>query len=151
MIGVAIACTGLVANATSAVVARSLAKEAAELGGALGMTAIGMAVGGLAMLVAGAVMEGVPTPNARGWLIIAWLAVVNTALAFTLWNHTLRMLTAVESSVLNNAMLVQIAALAWVFLGESLDGRQLAGLALAVIGVVIVQLVPVERSRRETA
>jgi drug/metabolite transporter (DMT)-like permease len=65
---------------------------------------------------------------------------VNTAFAFTLWNHTLKVLTAVESSVLNNTMLVQIALLAWLFLDESLDARQLAGLALATAGVLLVQL-----------
>jgi drug/metabolite transporter (DMT)-like permease len=42
-------------------------------------------------------------------LIIGWLSVINTAFAFTLWNHTLRTLTAVESSVMNNTVLVQIA------------------------------------------
>jgi drug/metabolite transporter (DMT)-like permease len=52
----------------------------------------------------------------------------------------LRTLTAVESSVMNNTMLVQIAILAWIFLGETLDARQLAGLAIAVAGILIVQL-----------
>jgi drug/metabolite transporter (DMT)-like permease len=52
----------------------------------------------------------------------------------------MRTLTAVESSVLNNLMLVQIAVLAWVFLGETLDLRQLIGLAIALAGIIAVQL-----------
>ena len=37
----------------------------------------------------------VPPPlTPAAWLLVAWLAVVNTALAFTLWTHTQRTLTA---------------------------------------------------------
>jgi drug/metabolite transporter (DMT)-like permease len=72
--------------------------------------------------------------------MIAWLAVVNTAIAFTLWNRTLRTLTAAESSVLNGTMLVQVALLAWLFLDENLTLRQVAGMALAGVGAVAVQI-----------
>jgi drug/metabolite transporter (DMT)-like permease len=75
----------------------------------------------------------------RQWAIIAWLAVVNTAATFTIWNHIQRTLTAVESSVINNMMLPQIAILAWVFLGEALTGRQIAGMALVGVGTLVVQ------------
>lgn len=54
----------------------------------------------------------------RAAALIAWLAVVNTALAFTLWNMSLRHLSAVESAGINNSMLIQIAMLAWIFLDE---------------------------------
>ena len=85
-------------------------------------------------------LEGFPTISTRGWLIIAWLAVVNTALAFTLWNHSLVTLSATESSLINNTMLVQIALLAWLFLGETPTARQILGMAAALIGVVLVNL-----------
>ena len=76
----------------------------------------------------------------QGWLLILWLAVVNTAFAFTLWNHTLRTLSAVESSIINSLMMPQIALLAFVFLGEALTLRELAGLILVALGVIVVQL-----------
>jgi drug/metabolite transporter (DMT)-like permease len=82
----------------------------------------------------------VPRLDASGWGIVLWLAIVNTALAFTLWNHTLRRLTAIESSLINNTMLVQIAILAWLFLGEPIGAREALGLLLAVLGVLLVQL-----------
>ena len=41
-------------------------------------------------------VDGVPAISAKGWAIILWLAVVNTAFAFTVWNHTMRSLTAME-------------------------------------------------------
>jgi drug/metabolite transporter (DMT)-like permease len=85
-----------------------------------------------------------PTPHLdlQSWLIIFWLAVVNTAVAFTLWNHTLRTLTATESSVINNTMLIQIALLAWIFLDEALAPLQIAALVLVALGALLVQLRP---------
>ena len=64
------------------------------------------------------------------------LALVNTAFAFTLWNKTLQTLPAMESSMINNTMLVQIAILAWLFLGETITPLEIVGLLLATIGVV---------------
>jgi drug/metabolite transporter (DMT)-like permease len=72
--------------------------------------------------------------------MIAWLAVVNSALAFTLWNHTQRYLAAAESSLINNTMLIQITFLAWVFLREPVGVKQALGLGLAAIGAAVVQL-----------
>jgi drug/metabolite transporter (DMT)-like permease len=45
----------------------------------------------------------------------------------------------VESSIINNTMLIQIAILAWLFLGDQLSGQEIVGLALAVAGTLIVQ------------
>ena len=39
----------------------------------------------------------------------------------TIWNYTLRTLTAMESSIINGTMLIQIAVLAWIFLGEDIS------------------------------
>lgn len=81
-----------------------------------------------------------PVLSLKGWGIIVWLALVNTAFAFTLWNRTLQVLSAVESSIINNTMLIQIAVLAWVFLGESLGALEIVGLGLAALGTLLVQL-----------
>jgi len=86
------------------------------------------------------VTQGLPPLSPTGWMIIIWLAVVNTALAFTLWNKTLWILSAVESSIINNTMLVQIAVLAWLFLGERLAFSEVAGLILAMVGALMVQM-----------
>lgn len=141
------------AAALSSHLGRVLARDAiGRLGGPIGLTSTSMVVGGVALLVLGLAVEGWPRLDLIGWLIVAWLAVVNTAFAFTLWNHTLRTLTAVESSVVNNTMTIQIAVLAIVFLGELLGPLQLIGLLLAAAGAAIVQLAPVLRRRvRATA
>jgi drug/metabolite transporter (DMT)-like permease len=106
------------------------------------VTAISMGVGALSLLGIGLAVQGLPPISPAGWGIVAWLAVVNTALAFTLWNRSLRELSAVESSIINNTMLVQIAVLAWLFLGERLAWRDVAGVVLATGGIVIAQLRP---------
>jgi drug/metabolite transporter (DMT)-like permease len=110
----------------------------------LAVTFVGMAAGSVALLALGVGTQGFGTWKPEHWWIVAWLAVVNTALTFTLWNHTLRTLTAVESSILNGLMLPQIVLLAYLFLGESLTGRQIAGLVLVGVGTLVVQI------RRET-
>jgi drug/metabolite transporter (DMT)-like permease len=106
----------------------------------LAITTVSMGIGALIMLAAGVAAQGLPTLSLQSWAIIAWLALVNTAFAFTLWNHTQRTLPAVESGVIANTMLIQIAILAWVFLGERLSPREIGGLALAAVGTLIVQL-----------
>ena len=147
-VGFAAAITCLLAAAFSSHLGRGLARDAiGRLGGPIGLTSTSMAVGGLSLLVAGVAVEGWPRLDLIGWLIVAWLAIVNTAFAFTLWNHTLRTLTAVESSVVNNTMTIQIAVLAIVFLGERLGPEQLLGLALAATGAAVGQLAPVLRRR----
>ena len=67
---------------------------------------------------------------------------VNTALAFTLWNKVLQRLEALEACVINNLVAFQIAVLAWVFLGEKLSGLDIFGITLAVIGAMLVQIRP---------
>lgn len=147
--GLAAAALCVGAAAAASLLGRSLARDAgSRLGGAIGITAASMAVGGAVLLVVGIVLEGWPVLDARAWLIVAWLAAINTAFAFTLWNHTLRTLTAVESSVLNNTMTIQIAVLAVVFLHERLGPAQVAGLVLAAAGAVVVQVAPVLLGRR---
>jgi len=103
------------------------------------ITGISMGIGAVLLLVGGLLSGGVPRLALSNWGIIGWLAAVNTAFAFTLWNHSLRALTATESSVVNNTMLIQIAILAWIFLGESPSSVQILGLALVASGAWLVQ------------
>ena len=126
------------ANAAAAVLGRSVNRQGALP--PLVVTVISMGIGALILLGIGLGIQGLPPLSPTGWLIIGWLAVVNTALAFTLWNITLRTLSAVESSIINNTMLIQIAVLAWLFLGEQFDLKNVVGLILAAVGVLIVQL-----------
>lgn len=129
---------GLISNAGSSLYGRSVNR-----GGQLDplvVTSVSMGFGAILLLTAGAATQGLPPLSLQSWGIVAWLALVNTAFAFTLWNVTLRRLTAVESSLINNTMLVQIAVLAYLFLGEPLGWKQVCAFALVLIGTVVVQL-----------
>jgi drug/metabolite transporter (DMT)-like permease len=142
-LGLAAAALCAVASTSGQHVARDLNRDVqARLGGPAGLTAMSMAIGGVALLTVGVALEGWPALDLRGWAIVGWLAAVNTAFAFTLYNHTLRVLTAVESSVIVNTLLIMVAIMAWVILGERLDARQIAGLGVATLGVIVVQVAP---------
>lgn len=143
LVGLGAAALCAIASTTGQHLSRDLNRDAqARLGGPIGLTALSMAVGAALLLAVGVALEGWPALDPRGWAIVAWLAVVNTAFAFTVYNRTLRVLTAVESSVIVNLLLVMVAAMAWIFLDEALDLRQIAGLALATVGVLVVQVGP---------
>ena len=138
LIGLVVAVAGVLANALSSVLGRHV-NRSGELE-PLAITVVSMGVGGLVLLVSGIATQGLPHLTLTHWAIILWLAVANTALAFTLWNHTLRILSAMESSIINNTMLIQIAILAWLFLGELLTWRMALGMILAALGTLLVQI-----------
>lgn len=137
-LGVVVAILGMAANGGAALLGRYVNRSGAH--SPLVVTSVSMGIGSVCLVAAGLAVEGLPELDSRSWTIVAWLAVVNTAFAFTLWNHTLRRLTANESSVINNTMLIQVSILAWVFLGEALSGRQIAAVAVAALGALMVQL-----------
>jgi drug/metabolite transporter (DMT)-like permease len=145
VIGLVVAIAGVLANALSSILGRHINRNA-ELE-PLAVTVVSMGIGAAVLLVGGVLAQGLPRLTLTNWAIIVWLAVVNSALAFTLWNHTLRTLSAMESSIINNTMLFQIAVLAWVFLGEGLTWREVAGMGLALLGTLAVQIRPHPDSR----
>ena len=137
-LGLLIAIVGVITNAASSLLGRQVNRLANS--SPLIVTFISMGIGSMLLLLLGILFQGLGALDWQSWLLIAWLAVVNTAFAFTLWNHTLRTLSAVESSVINSLMMPQIAILAYVFLGEALSGKEIIGLVLVSLGVIVVQL-----------
>ncbi len=137
-IGYLIAIIHILATSLSSIVGRGINRQARIH--PLTVTLVSMGIGSIFLLAIGLLSEPLPHFNLTSWAIILWLAVVNTAFAFTLWNHTLRTLSAMESSVINNTMLIQITILAWIFLGETLTWIEIIGLLLAAFGALLVQL-----------
>ncbi len=138
MIGIGVMILGVIANASSSVLGRSINRSGRF--SPLIVTVISMGVGSVIMLAAGLMIQGLPAISLKTFLLLLWLAVVNTAFAFTLWNLTLRNLTAMESSIINGTMLIQIAVLAWVFIDEPIDIKEIIGMLIAVIGALFVQM-----------
>ena len=135
--GLAACAVALAANAGASLLGRGINRDATTA--PLVTTTVSMTIGATVLLAAGAGAESWPAMSGQAVAIIAWLAIINTAVAFTLWNFTLRHLTAGESAVVNNAMLPQIGLLGWMFLGEAPGPWQWAGMLLVAAGVVIGQ------------
>lgn len=106
----------------------------------LAVTVVSMGIGSTIMLASGLVLEGIPVLSAQSLLILVVLAVVNTAFTFVMWNYALQTLTAMESSIINGMMLVFIAIFSWIFLNETQSLQGVAGLVLAFIGALIVNI-----------
>ncbi len=137
-VGILVSAVGVLANAGAAILGRRINRERGIH--PLLVTAVSMGVGSTALLSIGILIQGLPAITGKGWAIIAWLAIVNTALAFTLWNYTLRTLSATESSIINGTMMIWIPILAVVFLDETVNTKEVLGLLAAALGTLMVQL-----------
>lgn len=140
-LGLAAGTLCVLATSVAAIQGRALNRQ--QQLSALTVTGVSIGIGSAVLLAAGLLTETMPAFTLREVFIIVWLAGANTAFAFILWNHTQRTLSAAQSGVINNTMLVQIAVLGWIFLGERITSPQAGGLALAAAGALLVQWRPV--------
>jgi len=137
-IGLIIMTVGVFANSASSVLGRSINRETKI--NPVVVTIISMGIGSVILLISGIVIQGFPLISTQNIIYLLWLAVINTAFAFTIWNYTLRTLSAMESSIINGTMLIQIAVLAWIFLGEAITLQEGIGMLIAALGALLVQL-----------
>lgn len=137
-IGFLVAALGILSNAIATILGRNVNRIGKH--SPLVVTVISMGIGSIILLLAGFAFEEAPRLNVQSWAIVIWLALVNTAFAFTLWNHTMRTLTAMESSIINGTMLIWVAVFAVIFLGETISPKEFVGLVTASAGTMIVQL-----------
>jgi drug/metabolite transporter (DMT)-like permease len=136
--GFGVMITGVLANAGSAVLGRSINREGKL--SPVTVTVISMGIGSLIILGTGLSIETFPDLDLYSIILILWLAVINTAFAFTLWNYTLKTLRAVESSIINGTMLIQITLLSYIFLEENITIIKAAGIIIVTAGAFLVQV-----------
>ena len=136
--GLLVMTVGVLANSGSAVLGRDVNRSRKI--NPFVVTLISMGFGAFALLIIGLSIQGLPPISTQNIIYLLWLAIVNTALAFVIWNYTLRTLSAMESSIINGTMLMQIAILAWIFLDERISVQEIVGMSIAAIGAVFVQL-----------
>lgn len=99
--------------------------------------------GALSMLPAGYwVWRGFDpaSPGVAGWLEVLYLCVLTSIVAFTLWYVALKQLEASRLAVFADLQPVLTALLAWLVLGDVPRGLTVAGGALVIAGVTVVQL-----------
>lgn len=137
-LGLIVMSFGVLANAGAGILGRGINRKR-DISPVV-ITFLSMGVGSVILIITGVTYSGIPSIGLQNWCYLLWLAVVNTAFAFTLWNHTLRSISAMESSIINGTMLIQIAVLAWIFLDERITAQEGFGMAIAAIGATLVQL-----------
>ncbi len=137
-LGIVVMLIGVITNSSSAILGRAVNRSGKF--SPLVVTAISMGIGSMVLLIVGLAIQGMPPISLRNFLFLLWLAVINTAFAFTLWNLTLQKLTAMESSIINGTILIQVAALAWFFIDEPISLKEGIGMLAAAIGALLVQI-----------
>ena len=146
LFGVLVTVVGLLANSLSAVVGRAINRS--RTAPALTITGISMTFGAAILLIWGIVIEGVPALSLTSWIYIIWLSVVNTALAFTLWNKGMQYLRAVDMSLIQSTMMPQIIILSVIFLGEIPTILDWIALSLIAVSVLLVQVSQARRVKQ---
>lgn len=136
-LGLIVMTVGVFANASASIQGREINRD--KNLSPIVVTGISMGVGSIILLAFGFSYQSIESISPSNIILLLWMAVVNTAFAFTLWNKTLRTLTAIESVLINNTMLIQIALLAWIFLGETISFKEAIGMLIAVVGIFFVQ------------
>ncbi|GAA5191188.1 EamA family transporter [Rugosimonospora acidiphila] len=117
--------------------------------GALAFAGWQLTAGGLLIVPFALAVEGVPpaldAPALAGY---AWLSLVGTGLAYTLWFTGLGRLPVTAMSFLPLLSPAVAAVLGWALLGQSLTPGQLVGFGLALIAIGTAQLNPHLRTNR---
>jgi len=142
-LGVTLALLGTVGAAGGNVLARTLNREQ-HLSAAV-ITTVSLGIGAALLLGVSFTESGTWMMSPGAWAAVAWLGMVNTALATLLLNVSLRTLTALEVSVVLNTTVVQVALLAWLVLRQPLGPLPAISLLVVIVGAVLVQLPGVRR------
>ena len=135
--GLLLAGIGMLGMTGFAVLGREIARDGDI--GTIPRSAIPLALGGVTTLLIALPLEGAPGTSGTAWGIVVWLAVVNTALGYALYNHALGTLTALEVGIILNLMPLETGVLGWLVLDEGLRLIQIVGMVIVIAGVGLVQ------------
>lgn len=141
VVGVAAACTSAAGYAAVTLLGRSLAARVVPAH----VTTLGFALAALAALPAGAVAGMAFTPDTASLVLVGYLGVVPTALAYGLFFAGLRRTASGTASVLTLVEPLTATLLAVVLLGERLGVAQWSGALLLLVAVLVLS-VPARRS-----
>jgi drug/metabolite transporter (DMT)-like permease len=112
----------------------------------LKLTTVSMMAGSSFLLLVALVRDRFHVPASYQLFWLGYLAIVNTAFGFALYNHTMKVLGAFEIAVLQDSMVIQIGILSAIFLGEVISFRTALGMLTVTIGVAVVQYFAPERT-----
>lgn len=105
------------------------------------VSTVALLIGGTLTVGIGLLIDGVPKIYGwKNWAIILYTAIITTSLGLTVWNKILRTLRSYEASILGASTIIWTTILAVLILGETLTDYKLFGMALMVIGLILVQV-----------
>jgi drug/metabolite transporter (DMT)-like permease len=120
---------------------------------ALELTAFTMLAGSSLLLIVALIHDRAYVPPLWQAAWLGYLALVNTAVGFALYNHTMRVLAPFELVVFQDSMIVQVGILSAIFLGEVITPSMAFGMIVVVAGIAVVQVfaprVRVQEEKRE--
>jgi drug/metabolite transporter (DMT)-like permease len=73
------------------------------------------------------------------WIIICWLAIVNTAIAFLFYYESMKYIEASKVQIALSLIAVWGLIMSSIFLGESISFTQIFGGIATILGVIVVQ------------
>lgn len=149
LIGVIVVLAGVISNAFSSIIGRAINKKKEFT--PLVVTGVSMFFGSLVLLLSAFLVEDIGSISLLSWFYIVWLSVVNTAIAFTIWNRAMQTLRAVNITIINGTMLPQIVILSIVFLGEMPTVLDWIGLLLIAVSALLVQIIQARRENNQKA
>ncbi|MFI7420281.1 EamA family transporter [Nonomuraea sp. NPDC049684] len=141
LLGVAAALGGAVVMAVGVVLSKRW-KSPAPL---LATTGWQLTAGGLLLAPVTFLVEGPPPAHLTGENLAgyAYLAIIGSALAYTLWFRGIRELSATKVTFLGLLSPVVATALGWLVLGQRLTLAQVAGAVIVLAALLAAQLQPV--------
>ena len=133
-LGIALCLGAGLSYAVYALINKRLVSQASPLV----VTAGGFAVAALLAMPAAAVLSDGMVPSTSGWLVVGYLGVVATGVAYLLFSSGLRFITGVTGVTLALAEPLTAFLLAIVVVGEQPDALAYAGLTLLLAGLALV-------------
>ena len=129
---------GLIGFTAFSILGRQIAR--AGLVSTLSLTTIPLMLGGVITLLIAIPLEGLPSAPPKAWGLILILSVVNTAIAYLLYNHALQIMTAFQMNIALSLTPVWTAIFGFFLLDERLESLQMLGIAVMIAGVMLVQM-----------
>ena len=138
MLGLVIFFVGMLGITFFSIMGRKFAREGTV--STLTLTGVPLVLGGVVTLLIAIPLEGIPSASPFTWGLILFLAAINTALGYFLYNHALQVLTAIQMNIILNLTPVWTAIFGFFLLNERLGALQMLAIAIVIIGVMLVQM-----------
>ncbi|KAA3646689.1 MAG: DMT family transporter [Chloroflexi bacterium] len=141
LVGVLLVLVGITAVAYTNNIARKFAIVTDFMFSNNVLSTLALLFGGTITVIIGLIYDWPPDVGSlRNWGIIVYVGVVTIGIGLTGWNYFLRVLRSYEASILGATSVIWTAILALIFLGETLNTAQIAGISLLIIGLILVQV-----------